>query len=125
MQFLILQHFWPHSLSTNLEPTFQKRSPYVKEFNKHIRLMIEMGLIKKWMESSLGQADKCSNLAKILKSHERKEVVLNLRETGTFFFLALCGTVVTVLLFGAEIAMGKHEGKQTERGTSSMPTKRT
>ena len=94
---------------------FQKRSPYVNEFNKHIRLMIEMGLIKKWMESSLGQADKCSNLAKILKSHERKEVVLNLRETGTFFFMALCGTVATMLLFGSEKAMGKHKRKQREK----------
>ena len=76
------------------------------------------------MESSLGQDDKCSNLAKILKSHERKEVVLNLRETGTFFFLALCGTVATVLLFGAEISRAKHNRKETAKEAHRLFTKR-
>ena len=69
--------------------------------------MTEMGLIKKWMENSLGGADKCSNMAKILKSHERTEVALNLRETATFFFLVLAGLVATGLIFGIEILIKK------------------
>ena len=67
--------------------------------------MTEMGLIKKWMENSLGHANKCSSMTKILQSHERKEVTLNLRETGTFFFLGLAGLMTSVAIFGAERIM--------------------
>ena len=64
--------------------------------------MTEMGLIEKWMENSLGHADKCNSMAKILQSHERREVILNFRETGTFFFLVLAGLITSVLVFGVE-----------------------
>ena len=67
--------------------------------------MTEMGLIKKWMENSLGNSNKCSSMAKILQSHERKDVTLNLRETGTFFFLGLMGLMTSVVIFGAETIM--------------------
>ena len=64
--------------------------------------MTEMGLIKKWMENSLDEANKCSNTAKILKSHKRTKVTLSFYETGTFFALALAGLITTVLVFGVE-----------------------
>ena len=73
--------------------------------------MIEMGLIKKWMENSLGRANKCSNMAKILQSHKRKEIVLNLREMSTFFFLVLAGLGTTGLIFGIEMITRK--GRKT------------
>ena len=74
--------------------------------------MTEMGLIKKWMENSLGNANKCNSMAKILQSHERKEVTLNLRETGTFFFLGLTGLVTSVVIFGAERIMKRNCGRK-------------
>ena len=82
---------------------FQKGSPHIKEFNKHISLMTEMGLMKKWMENSLSKADRCNSIAKILESHERKGIVLNIHITSTFFLMALSGLMTTILVFGAEI----------------------
>ena len=64
--------------------------------------MTEMGLIKKWMENSLDEANKCSNTAKILKSHKRTKITLSFNETGTFFALALAGLITTVLVFEVE-----------------------
>ena len=78
--------------------------------------MIEMGLIKKWMENSLDEANKCSNTAKILKSHKRTKVTLSFDETGTFFALVLAGLITTSLIFGVEffkkgIMWSKHTKK--------------
>ena len=92
----------------SIQVVFQKGSPLIKEFNKHIDLMTEMGLIKKWMENSLGNANKCSTMAKMLQTHERKEVVLNLQVTSTFFFLVLFGLVTTGLIFGVEVLIKKN-----------------
>ena len=91
------------TLHKSIRALFQKGSPHIKEFNKHIRLMGEMGLIKKWMENSLGNANKCSTMAKMLQTHERQEVALNLHVTSTFFYLVLVGLVTTGLIFGVEI----------------------
>ena len=75
-----------------------------------------MGLIKKWMENSLDEANKCSNTAKILKSHKRTKVILSFDETGTFFALVLAGLITTALIFGVEffkkgIMWSKHTKK--------------
>ena len=63
--------------------------------------------MKKWMENSLSKADRCSSIAKIMQSHERKGVVLNIHITSTFFLMVLAGLIATIPIFGAEIFKGR------------------
>ena len=84
--------------------------------------MTEMGLIKKWMENSLGNANQCSTMAKMLQTHERKDVALNLQVTSTFFFLVLLGLVTTGLIFGVEVLIKdkvREKNAKEPRGKSS------
>ena len=96
---------------------FQKNSPYIKEVNKQLQILVDMGLINKWVRESVGNATKCDTLGKMIDSKVDPLTVLNLSHVGSSFVLAMAGLMVATLAFICEFV--KHKSKSNSRMSRS------
>ena len=86
---------------------FQKESPYIKEVNKQLQILVEMGLINKWVRESVGNATKCDTLEKMIDSKVEPLTILNLSHVGSCFVLAIAGSVTAIIAFICEFIIRK------------------
>ena len=69
--------------------------------------MIEAGLIDSWISNLVANASNCDTKAKILSSHERGLVQLNLTDMKRFFLIIIIGLVISVSGLLAEMVKAK------------------
>ena len=91
----------------NISLVFQKESPYIKEVNKQLQILVEMGLINKWVRESVGNATKCDTLEKMIDSKVEPLTILNLSHVGSCFVLAIAGIVTAIIAFICELMIKK------------------
>ena len=86
---------------------FQKNSPYIKDVNKQIQILVDMGLINKWVLESVGNATKCDTLGEMIASKVEPLTILSMKHVGSVFVLSVAGLMFASLAFMREFMKKK------------------
>ena len=102
---------------------FQKRSPYINDFNEILELALQMGIVD--VTSYVQNSTKCSTWSKIEESHRALNiVVLKMEDIYGPIILILTGLTTGIITFFMELAGDKLIGKKStnKRKRSNHPS---
>ena len=91
---------------------FQKRSPYINDFNEILELALQMGIVD--VTSYVQNSTKCSTWSKIEESHIKSSiVVLKMADIYGPIILLLTGLTSGIITFFMELVGDKLIGKKS------------
>ena len=67
-------------------------------------MMLEQGLVDKWMNELIANSSNCNTLKQVVSSYGKPVVRLSFKEIGFFFLIITCGSVLSVVVLIAEIS---------------------